>query len=125
MRKTMGRRLGTAIGVGVDAIVAGVAKIGRDLQLDVLAEEALDGAAAAGESVVEGWLDWHDVQPVTATTVTTFAAVTAALAAFAGKRGLMVALTGSAVAGTLLLPVLLVELLQTEEALRDRDHAEA
>jgi hypothetical protein len=129
MRETLGRRLGTAVGSavgsGVEAIVDGFAKIGRDLQLDVLAEEALDGAAAAGETAVEGWLDWHDVQPVTSTAVTTAALATTALVAFAGKRGLMLAFTGSAVAGTLLLPVLLVELLQAEEAIRGREHADA
>jgi len=46
---------------------------------------------------------------VTATTVAGAAAATAALAAFAGKRGAIMALTGSAFAGALLLPLLLAE----------------
>ena len=91
--------MGMAIGAGIDAIVEGVVKIGRDLQLDLLAEAAHDGAEAAGDFVVDGWTEWHDVQPITSTAVTAAAAATTVLAAVAGKRGLMMALSGSAIAG--------------------------
>jgi hypothetical protein len=125
MEQTLGTRLGTAIGAGIDAIVDGFGKIGHDLQLDVLAKQALEGARAAGSGIKEGWTEWHDVQPITSTTVATAAAATSVLAAFAGKRGLMLALTGSALVGPLLLPILIVELMQAEEALRSRQNAKA
>ena len=125
MERTMGARLGTAIGAGIDVIVESVVKIGHDLQLDLLAEAAYDGAEAAGDFVKDGWTEWHDVQPITSTSVTAVAAATTVLAAVAGKRGLMMALSGSAIAGTLLLPVFLVELMQAEEALRSRRESKA
>ena len=125
MGQTLGTRFATAVGAGIDAIVEGVGKIGHDLQLDVLAEQALEGAQAAGSGTLEGWTEWHDVQPITSTTVAAAAAATSVLAAFAGKRGLMVALTGSAFVGTLLLPMIIVELMQAEEALRNRRDAKA
>ena len=87
MGRTVGSRFGTAVGVGIEAIVDGVAKIGHDLQLDVLAADALEGAEAAGSGIKAGWTEWHEVQPITATSVTAAAAATTALAAFAGKRG--------------------------------------
>jgi hypothetical protein len=120
MEQTTGNRIGAAIGVGIDAIVDGVKKIGYDLQLDQLAEAAVDGAEAAGDHVMDGWAAWHETQPVTSTAVTGAAALTVVLAAAAGKRGLMLALTGSAIGGALLLPIFLVELTQTAEALRNR-----
>jgi len=125
MERTVGTRLGAAIGAGIDAIVESVAKIGYDLQLDLLAEAAYDGAEAAGDFVTDGWSEWHDVQPITSTAVTAAAAATTVLTALAGKRGLMMALSGSAIAGTLLLPIFLVELMQAEEALRSRRESNA
>jgi hypothetical protein len=125
MERSVGMRLGTAIGVGIDAIVESVAKIGHDLQLDLLAEAAHDGAEAAGDFVKDGWSEWHEAQPITSTAVTAAAAATTVLAGVAGKRGLMLALSGSAIAGTLLLPIFLVELLQAEEALRNRRESNA
>jgi len=120
MEQTAGARIGAAIGTGIGAIVDGIASIGTELQLDRLAQSAADGAATAGGALKEDWSRWHEAQPITSASVATAAAATAALAAFAGKRGLMVALTGSAIAGTLLLPIFLVELLQAEDALRKR-----
>lgn len=125
MEQTAGARIGGAIGVGIDAIADGVRKIVYDLQLDLLAEGAADGVEAAGDHVKHVWTVWHDAQPITSAAVTGAAAATAVLAAAAGKRGLMLALTGSAVGGALLLPVFLVELMQTREALRDREEAQA
>jgi hypothetical protein len=125
MEQTAGARIGAAIGVGIDSIVAGVKKIGYDLQLDLLAEAAVDGAEAAGDHIVEGWTRWHESQPLTSTTVVGAAAATAVLAAAAGKRGLMLALTGSAIGGALLLPIFLTELMQTAAPLRDREDAKA
>jgi hypothetical protein len=118
MEEARGTRFGEAIGAGIDAIFEGVAKIGHDLQLDLLAEAAYDGAEAAGDFVKDGWSEWHEAQPVTSTAVTGAAAATAVLAAAAGKRGLMLALSGSAIGAAVLLPVLLVELMQSEEARR-------
>lgn len=125
MERSVGTRLGTAIGAGIDAIVESVAKIGYDLQLDLLAEAAHDSAEAAGDFVKDGWTEWHDVQPVTSTAVTAAAAATTVLAAVAGKRGLMMALSGSAIAGTLLLPIFLVELMQADESRRSRHESKA
>lgn len=118
MEEARGTRFGEAIGAGIEAIFDGVAKIGHDLQLDLLAEAAYDGAEAAGDFVKDGWSEWHEAQPVTSTAVTGAAAATAVLAAAAGKRGLMLALSGSAIGAAVLLPVLLVELMQAEEARR-------
>jgi len=118
MERTVGEKFGTAIGAGIDVMVEGVAKIGHDLQLDLLAEAARDGAEAAGDFVKDGWTEWHHAQPLTSTAVTAAAAATMVLAAVAGKRGLMMALSGSAIAATLLLPIFLVELMQAEEASR-------
>lgn len=120
MERTLGTGIGTAIAGGIDALVEGVAKIGRDLQLDLLAEAAYDGAEAAGDFVKDGWAEWHEAQPITSTAVTSAAAATTLLAAVAGKRGLMLALSGSAIAGSVLLPLFLVEWLQAEEARRGR-----
>jgi len=125
MEQTAGARIGAAIGVGIDSIVDGVRKIGYDLQLDLLAEAAVDGAEAAGDYIVDGWTTWHESKPITSTTVVGAAAATAVLAAAAGKRGLMLALTGTAIGGALLLPILLTELMQTAEPLRDREDAKA
>lgn len=118
MEEARGTRFGEAIGAGIEAIFDGVAKIGHDLQLDLLAEAAYDGAEAAGDFVKDGWSEWHEAQPVTSTAVTGAAAATAVLAAAAGKRGLMLALSGSAIGAAVLLPILLVELMQAEEARR-------
>jgi len=120
MEEARGTRFGEAIGAGIEAIFDGVAKIGHDLQLDLLAEAAYDGAEAAGDFVKDGWSEWHEAQPVTSTAVTGAAAATAVLAAAAGKRGLMLALSGSAIGAAVLLPILLVELMQAEETRRKR-----
>lgn len=118
VEETLGTRFGSAFGVGIDAIVEGVRKIGHDLQLDLLAEAAYDGAEAAGDQVKEGWSAWHEAQPVTSTAVTGAAAATAVLAAAAGKRGLLLALTGSAVGGALLAPIIAVEVMRAMESSR-------
>jgi hypothetical protein len=125
MEGSAGTTLGAALGAGVDAVVDGVKKIAYDLQLDLLAEAAYDGAEAAGDLVKDGWSDWHETQPITSTAVTGAAAATAVLAAAAGKRGLMLALSGTAIGAALLLPVILVELLQSEEKLRHRRESRA
>jgi hypothetical protein len=125
MEQETGTGIGAAIGVAIDAIVDGVRKIGYDLQLDLLAEAAVDGAEAAGDHIADGWTTWHESHPITSTAVAGAAAATAVLAAAAGKRGLMLALTGSAVGAALLLPIFLVELMNTADALRNREGAKA
>jgi hypothetical protein len=109
MEDTIGTRIGDTVAAGVDAIADGIAEIGDALLLDELARQARSGAKAAGRAAHEGFREWHEAQPVTSTTVAGAVAATAALAAFAGKRGALMALTGSAFAGALLLPLLLAE----------------